>query len=122
VDTIHRRWLEAIDDAVLGNFREAVDPERPTAEQARLVAQHALESGSEALAGRGAEVDGELGPDDPVDAVVQAALRLDADEVIVITEPHLLEEGLRRDWSSRIRDRAGRPVLHFVAGTDRVVS
>ncbi|MGN6687531.1 MAG: hypothetical protein ACTHK1_08335 [Actinomycetales bacterium] len=60
--------------------------------------------------------------DDPVADVVAAATGRDALDVVVITPPHLVEEGLHRDWASRIRRETDRPVLHVVAGTDRVVS
>jgi hypothetical protein len=122
VDTKHRRFVEALDDVAYGNIREAVDPDFAPADKAQAIAQQALDAAIAALTAEGVEVHGELGPDNPVDKVVEVAAQVDADEVMVVTEPHLLEEGLRRDWASRIRDRAKRPVLHFVAGTDRVVS
>jgi hypothetical protein len=56
-----------------------------------------------------------------VPAAVEAARQDDADEVIVVTPPHIIQAGLHRDWASRLRDDLTLPVLHVVSGTDRVV-
>ena len=123
VDTDHNPLVEAIDEAVLGRLGDAVrDSGRPSPAQAQATARAALEASLSALRAEGLEAEGELAPDDPVDAVVAVARRLAADEVLVVTEPHLLEESLRRDWASRLRGAVKLPVLHTVAGTDRVVS
>lgn len=34
-----------------------------------------------------------------------------ADEVIVLTDPHYVEEFFHRDWASRARHKVGVPVL-----------
>ena len=54
-------------------------------------------------------------------ALGMMARRVGADEVIVVTEPHLLETAFRRDWAARIEASLDLPLLHVVAGTDRVV-
>ena len=69
-----------------------------------------------------AEVDGEVATGHPVDAVVAIARAIDADEVVVFTEPHLLADWTRRDWATRLRHALDLPVLHVVLGTDQVVS
>jgi hypothetical protein len=123
VDTRHNRLIEAIDDLALGRLREAVtDTGDPPPERAQATARATLEAATTALRQAGVTVEGELVPDDPVESVVALARRVDADEVLVVTEPHLLEETFHRDWASRIRDELALPVLHTVAGTDRVVS
>ncbi len=123
VDTSHNRLVEALDDALLGRLREAADAEGARPADAELAARHALDTSVSALrAARVAEVSGSLAPDDPVPAVAELAADLPADEAVVITAPHLLEEAFNRDWASRLRDRTQLPVLHVVAGTDRVVS
>ena len=38
-----------------------------------------------------------------------------ADEVIVLTAPHLIEEFFHRDWASRARHKVGVPVLKLFA-------
>jgi hypothetical protein len=123
VDTRHSRLLEALDEALLGRLREAArDSGDEDVADARLAAQHALESSLESLRLAGAETtEGALTPDNPLDATVEAARELNADEIIVVTPPHLVEEALHRDWASRLRDRVKLPVLHTTAGTDRVI-
>jgi hypothetical protein len=68
------------------------------------------------------EVDGELSSAHPVDAVAHRAGEIDADEVIVLTEPHLIADWTRRDWATRLRRTLDLPLLHVVSGTDQVVS
>ena len=114
--------LEALDDVAPGRLRDAVESEGRDPARAREHAEAAVERSVAALAEAGVEVSGEVCSDDPVPAVVAAARQRSADEVIVVTEPHLVEETLRRDWASRVRDALALPVLHVVAGTDRVVS
>ncbi len=122
VDTRHSRLVEALDDLALGRLREAVtDSGAQPPEQARVRAQADLERSVSALRLAGVEAQGALVGDDPVDDVVRVVEELDADEVVVVTQPHLVEETLRRDWASRLRSAVQRPVLHVVAGTDRVV-
>ena len=121
VDTHHSKVVEALDEIALGRLREAThDPGDLPAATARARAQEALDASVRALASTGVDADGSLSDDDPVDATISTATRLDTDEVIVVTAPHLLETTFRRDWGSRIRSGLERPVLHFVAGTDRV--
>ncbi len=85
-------------------------------------AQEHVEASIEALRRAGVEAVGEVTPADPVDAVAATVRAHSADEVVVVTEPHLVQDGLRRDWASRIRRELHLPVLHVVAGTDQVVS
>jgi hypothetical protein len=124
VDTEHSRLLEALDEVLLGRLREAArDSGDENPEDARLAAQHALDTSRETLGLAGVDTrNGALVPDDPVEATVDAARELGADEIIVVTPPHLVEETLRRDWASRLRDKVELPVLHTTAGTDRVIS
>ena len=122
-DTAHSRVLEALDEAALGMLREAfADSHDAAPADAELAAQHAVNLSIEALAAVGVQATGAVTADNPVPAAIEATRSLPADEIIVVTPPHLIEETLRRDWASRLRDKAGRPVLHVVAGTDRVVS
>jgi hypothetical protein len=120
-DVDESRLVEAIDDAALGHLREAVTGDDRDAADVRSDAQAAMDSSVRDLVAAGIQATGALVAD-PVRDVVSAANELDADEVIVVTEPHLLKETFHRDWASRIRSALDRPVLHFVAGTDRVVS
>ena len=64
---------------------------------------------------------GSITGSDPLPAAVEAVEQFDADEIIVVTPPHPVEDGLHRDWASRLRDELKLPVLHIISGTDRVV-
>jgi hypothetical protein len=120
----HNRIVEALDDVALGRLGRAVrgSEEEAAPETAEVEARTSLDSSIRDLRLAGIEADGALAADDVVAAVAQAVRDLGADEVIVVTEPHLVEESLHRDWASKIREAVDLPVLHIVAGTDRVVS
>ena len=123
VEGDHSRVLEALDEALLGRLREAArDSGDPDPKDARLAALHAVAESKVRLQAAGlGTAEGELAAN-PVEATVAAVSRFHADEVVVITPPHLVEEALHRDWASKLRARLDLPVLHITAGTDRVIS
>ena len=120
-DAEHNRLIEALDEIALGNLREALDDDDPTPEQAEQDAMHAVNASVDLLAAVGITAHGSVTGSDPVPVAVEAARADAADEVIVVTPPHLVEAGLHRDWASRLRDELALPVLHVVSGTDRVL-
>ena len=63
---------------------------------------------------------GEITSDDPMPALVEEVARLGAREVVVVTEPHAVEDTFHRDWASRARESLGLPVLHMYAGDWRL--
>ena len=63
---------------------------------------------------------GEITSDDPMPALVEEVARLGAREVVVVTEPHAVEDTFHRDWASRARESLGVPVLHMYAGDWRL--
>jgi len=122
-DTEHNSLIEALDEVALGRLREALDDsDDATPQQAEQDAMHAVNASIEALREVGIEARGSVTGDDPVPAAIEAVKHFDVDEVIVVTPPHPVKEALHRDWSSRLRDKVDVPLLHVVAGTDRVVS
>jgi hypothetical protein len=122
-DTKHNALIEALDEVALGRLRDALDDsDDATPAQAEQDAMHAVNASIEALRQAGIEARGSVTGNDPVPAAIEAVTTFDVDEVIVVTPPHLVEEALHRDWASRLRDKVKVPLLHFVAGTDRVVS
>lgn len=121
-DAQHNRLIEALDDVALGRLREALDDDDPTPQEADQAAMRAVNASVDLLTAAGLQAHGSITGSDPVPAAVQAARDDDSDEVIVVTPPHLVESGLHRDWASRLRDELALPVLHIVAGTDRVIS
>lgn len=122
-DTKHNRLIEALDEVALGRLREALEDSGETPlQEAEQEAMHAVNASISALAAVGVEARGSVTGDDPVPAAVEAVRQFEVDEVIVVTRPHMVEQALHRDWAHRLRDKVGVPLLHFVAGTDRVIS
>lgn len=121
VETARNRLVAALDDIALGQLREAVTEGGVAPEQARVSADNALQGAVSALRAAGAEAEGELVGSDPLPTTIARVRELDADEILVVTPPHLVEETFHRDWASRLRGQLDRPVLHVVSGTDRVL-
>ena len=72
------------------------------------------------FARHGVAATGEITADDPVPALDEEVARLSASEVIIVTEPHAVEDTFHRDWASRAREQLGVPVLHMYAGDWRL--
>ncbi|EGX56488.1 hypothetical protein SZN_27576 [Streptomyces zinciresistens K42] len=106
------RLLRAIDDIALGELDEAVrEGSTPEGEEALSTGERALEVSLAALRGSGARAEGRLLEDHPLDALRGVVAEVGADEVIVLTDPHYVEEFFHRDWASRARHKVGVPVL-----------
>jgi hypothetical protein len=106
------RLLRAIDDVALGELDEAArERETPEGEDALSQGQKALSVSLTALRSSGNEADGRLIEDHPLDALKALVDEIEADEVIVLTDPHYVEEFFHRDWASRARHKVGVPVL-----------
>lgn len=121
-DAEHNRLIEALDEIALGRLGEAFDDDDSSPQQAEQDAMHDVNASIDLLKAAGLEAQGSITGSDPVPAAVEAVKADQSDEVIVVTPPHVVEAGLHRDWASRLRDELRLPVLHFVAGTDRVIS
>ncbi|MPY42304.1 indole-3-glycerol phosphate synthase [Streptomyces phyllanthi] len=106
------RLLRAIDDLALGELDEATrEGETPEGEEAREPGRRALEVSLQALRAAGSEAEGRLIEEHPLDALRALVDEVGADEVIVLTDPHYVEEFFHRDWASRARHKVGVPVL-----------
>ncbi|MGA5006293.1 indole-3-glycerol phosphate synthase [Streptomyces koyangensis] len=106
------RLLRAIDDVALGELGEAVrEAEEPEGEVDGTPAARALDHSLRALHAAGSEAVGRLVEDEPLDALTALVAETGADEVIVLTEPHYVEEFFHRDWATRARHKVGVPVL-----------
>jgi len=113
------RLLRAIDDIALGELDEAVrEGETPEGKEALSTGERALEVSLTALRTAGAEADGRLLEDHPLDALRAVVDEVGADEVIVLTDPHYVEEFFHRDWASRARHKVGVPVLKLFAHSE----
>lgn len=121
-DAEHNRLIEALDEVSLGNLRDALDDDDPSPERAEQDAMHAVNESVALFTAAGVDAKGSITGSNPVPAAIEAAGQFDADEIIVVTPPHPVEDALHRDWASRLRDKLKLPVLHVISGTDRVVS
>ncbi|MFE9393881.1 indole-3-glycerol phosphate synthase [Streptomyces flavidovirens] len=104
--------LRAIDDVALGQVEEAVrEADEPRGEEAKPLAQRGLEKTLEALRAHGHQAVGQVVEEHPLDLLKSVVSETGADEVIVLTAPHYVEEFFHRDWASRARHKVGVPVL-----------
>lgn len=91
----------------------------PTYEAARIQAVRRLGAGIRALSECGATVDGDIGVQNPVDAVGHCLAIRSYDEIIVSTLPAQLSRWLLRDVPHRIQRKYKLPVT-TVTARDRV--
>ncbi|MFB8103003.1 MULTISPECIES: indole-3-glycerol phosphate synthase [Streptomyces] len=111
--------LRAIDDVAMGELKEAVrEGEEPEGKEAREPAEIGLEYSLRALREAGAEAVGQVIEDHPLDKLKAVVGDAGADEVIVLTAPHYVEEFFHRDWASRARHKVGVPVLKLFAHSE----
>lgn len=117
----HRHILAAIVDYLtLLEPREAVEAAEGHREPNAQQAADDVTASVAALRDVGLEANGEVvSGDDPV-AKVEEAVRQGAEEVIVVTSPHLVEDTLHENWATQARQRLGVPVLHVYAGSSWV--
>ncbi|MEU3462132.1 indole-3-glycerol phosphate synthase [Streptomyces sp. NPDC006733] len=113
------RLLRAVDDVALGYLDDAAkEHEVPEGQEATLPAERALSHSLDSLRAAGAEAVGEVVEDHPLDLLKSVVEQTHADEVIVLTAPHFVEEFFHRDWTSRARHKVGVPVLKLFAQHD----
>ena len=88
-------------------------------DDARAAAGVRLERLLAGLRSEGFDVDGDIGDDDPVQAMEDGLRRFKADEVIVSTLPPGRSNWLERDVVERARERFDITVTHVVVDLDR---
>ena len=88
-------------------------------DQARANAQQRLERLLDGLRSEGIEVQGDIGDDDPVQAMEDALRRYPADEVIISTHPPGRSNWLEHDVVHRAQERFDLPVTHVVVDLER---
>ncbi len=84
------------------------------ADDCRERAERELAATLGCLRAAGAEADGALAEQDPIEALAETVARVDGREVIVLTRPHVVAEFFHVDWTSRARRHLGVPVLHLL--------
>ncbi|MER7533972.1 MULTISPECIES: indole-3-glycerol phosphate synthase [Streptomyces] len=111
--------LRAIDDVAMGELKDAAhEGGEPEGKEARVPAEKALEVSLQALRKAGCEAVGQVVEDHPLDKMKAVVDESEADEVIVLTAPHYVEEFFHRDWASRARHKVGVPVLKLFAHSE----
>jgi hypothetical protein len=88
-------------------------------EAVRHAAEVRLSLARQFLAREGIEMEGEVGDEDPYNAVMDGVALYEPDEVIVSTLPRTASGWLRRDLVERIREATGLEVEHVVVDLDR---
>ena len=105
----------------LFEMREALDALRPVDRKgARADADTALSTTLAEFERHEVVATGEITADDPMPLLVEEVARLGAREVVVVTEPHAVEDTFHTDWASKAREMLGVPVLHMYAGDWRL--
>ena len=112
---------DVLDHLSLLELREALDAvtaRRPGhQDDDRVHADQALAMSLAALTATGATATGRVVEGDPVVTLQKELADSPADEVVVVTRPHAVEDTFHTDWASRARERLGVPVLHVYAGS-----
>ena len=88
-------------------------------DDARRQAQSRLDTVVAQLRGEGARVEGDIGDDDPVQAMEDALRVFVADEVIISTHPYGRSNWLERGVVERARERFALPITHVVVDLER---
>lgn len=105
----------------LFEMREALEALKPVdRREAHVDADDALSTTLREFAEHDVPATGEITPDDPMPTLVEEVARLGAREVVVVTEPHAVEDTFHTDWASKARVALGLPVLHMYAGDWRL--
>ncbi len=111
--------VAVLDHLSLLELREAVEAVQGHAERTREQAQADVDATVTALRGLGCVASGDVVLADPV-AALEVEVAAGAEEVVIVTTPHAVEDTLHRDWASVARDRLGVPVLHVYADSSWV--
>jgi len=88
-------------------------------DQARAAAEARLEDSVLALAAAGVEARGQVGDDDPLQAIEDALRMFPADEVVLSTHPRGRSNWLERGLVEHARERFELPLTHVVVDLER---
>jgi len=115
----HRSLLaDVLDHLSLLELREALEAVRGHEETTPHDAEVAVEASVAELATVGASAQGRVLPrGDLIKALADAVETHQADDVVIVTKPHAVEDTFHTDWASKARERLGVPVLHVYAGS-----
>ncbi len=111
--------VDVLDHLSLLEVREAFEAVRGHAERTPEQAAADVRGTVSALEALGWRAEGDVVTGDPV-AALEDEVRAGAEEVVIVTTPHAVEDTLHRDWASVARQRLGVPVLHVYADSSWV--
>lgn len=123
-DTRRNLLADVLDHLSLLELREALEAVAPRRtghqDDDRVHADQALNASLATLRATGVPADGHVVEGDPVAALEKELADAPADEVVIVTRPHAVEDTFHTDWASRARERLGVPVLHVYTGSSWV--
>ncbi len=117
-DTRRSLLVDVLDQLSLLELRRALETVLGHEDAERGSADTALSASLHQLRAAGAPAEGSIVTGDPVAAVQATLAEAPADELVVVTRPHAVEDTFHTDWASRARERLGLPVLHLYAGSN----
>ncbi len=119
-DTKRNVLVSVLNHLSLFEMREALETLKPIDRtEAHADAEQTLAESLEALTQAGVQATGAITDDDPL-PTLEAEVEAGASEVVIVTEPHALQDTFHTDWASEARERLGVPVLHVYTGDWRL--
>lgn len=119
-DTKRNVLVSVLNHLSLFEMREALEALKPIDRtEAHADAEQTLAESLEALTQAGVQATGAITDDDPL-PTLEAEVKAGASEVVIVTEPHALQDTFHTDWASEARERLGVPVLHVYTGDWRL--
>ena len=120
-DTKRNVLVSVLNHLSLFEMREALEALKPVNRKAAHTdAEETLAESLRVLREAGVEVTGDITEDDPLPTLQTEVARIQAAEVIIVTEPHAVQDTFHTDWASEARERLGVPVLHVYTGDWRL--
>jgi hypothetical protein len=120
-DTERNVLVSVLNHLSLFEMREALEALKPVnRSEAHTDAEETLAETLRVLERAGVQASGAITDDDPLPTLEVEVGRLQASEVVIVTEPHAVQDTFHTDWASEARDRLGLPVLHIYSGDWRL--
>ena len=120
-DTKRNVLASVLNHLSLFEMREALEALKPVNRNAAQTdAETTLAESVKVLEEAGVQATGLITEDDPLPQLESEVARIQAGEVIIVTEPHAVQDTFHTDWASEARERLGVPVLHVYSGDWRL--
>jgi hypothetical protein len=111
--------LRAVDDVAFGYLNRALhEHDEPRGTVALSTSAAELEHTLQQLRAAGAQAEGRVVSDNPLQRLTELVDQVQADEVVVLAAPQWIEGLFHRDWASQARHKVGVPVLQLFAQQD----